>query len=471
MFKTVVELLHLGITIADPAQHLPVLQTHLIGLLQDPKVLSRQLRTFLAPLQQQMPALLQTAKSLSNLVSRNSAIASLPTAATACAILMLSAEGELASLLPKAGEFAEALATRVGATKPVVMGRYKMVHDLIEEYVRDVPWLNAPDRRGKAKTKLGKGKRAVAANGLKDVVQFQEELWKKKLDDLERPILALELDSTDGDDGESVTSSEYSSGMSHTSTQPSLFREDVASSQLKKSRKSTHARSAERASQFLLNPLGEGTSADGRATASGQCGEGLFEHFLAADDSTLSSTFKHPPSRLQAILIAKGEHAITDEELFEEGELEGVLRTPEEVEMMRRAMEWSKEDGEESGSGQGRKRRRASDDAAAKELPGKRSRIDKDALARILESEDAECHVLGLDLDEKFDQEDVDFEQPFTMSVDKFDEDDQCELPQVLSTPARHNCLPDASAEEEIVEEWRPLSPGGGGYDEDRYEF
>lgn len=207
-FSSVISLLQLGLASADPSMHFSALQCYLHSLVQDPtSSLSPKLLTTLRPLMAQLPTVMCTAKSLANLLSRSNTLSHLPTPPTACALMLLALEGELRSSIPNASALADALSKRLGVGKGVVMQRYKVIYDLIEEWIREVPWLQAHERKkgGTGRSKVAK--RVVVARGLKDVVQFQEEIWNKKLEDQARPHLVLDIDDEeDKEDDDSMSS-------------------------------------------------------------------------------------------------------------------------------------------------------------------------------------------------------------------------------------------------------------------------
>lgn len=465
MFTATISLLQLKLTSADPAQHLPTLQAHLLTLLREAKSVPHQLIAVLKPLEQQMSAIQRTANSLSHLLSRDATLGGLPSASTACAILMLALEGELAASLPQAGALAQALGSRVGASKAVVMQRYKAVYDLIEEYIRAVPWLDAHEKKGKGRSKVAK--RVVVARGLKDVVQFQDELWQKKLAGEAMPVLEIEVESNDGDeedDSVSMGSCASTSGMSVASSQRG--GQGIASgSQRKKLRKTVHDRAVEQTSQFLLHPLSRKSSPLPSVSSIHGDGTDLLQHFFTADDSSLSHAFAHAPSRLQLLASSRGSEAIDDDELFDEGELDGFLRTSDEVEVLRRTFGWDQpaEAQEPAGTAparlSGKKRKREDDpvvggDTTAGSAGRRTKRVDMDALARLL---DPDTHLGDVD---------VENDDPFGalgLGWDALDDQGQDEGEEVLVESG-------GDGEGEVLEEWRPLSPGGGGFDEDRYD-
>ncbi|GJE98119.1 hypothetical protein PsYK624_143410 [Phanerochaete sordida] len=455
VFTTVIQLLQLKITSADPAQHLHVLQAHLLALVGQAGSLPPQLIATLKPLEGKMTAIQRTATSLSSLVTRVPSLASLPTASTACAIFILSLEGELSASLSHAGALAQALGARIGASKAIVMQRYKAIYDLVEEYIRDVPWLDAHEKSGKGRSKVAK--RVVVARGLKDVVQFQEDIWRKKLEAQEKPIFDIEVDSSaDGDDEDSVDALEPSDGASVASrSTASGARDDLPGpSQRKKVRRTPHDRAVDQASKFLLDPLAKTSPKMKRGLRQPGGGE-LLEHFLTADDSTLAHAFAHPPSRLQLLAVSRGAEAVTDDELFDEGELEGFLRSEKEVDVLRQTFDWdlAEDDDESPATKRSKKRKRNEAEFQAGDAQSYESRhtkrINMDALAHLLDPETnlddlvegEDFTALGLGLGPE-DDDDVDDLQPY----------------------------PAAGGGDEEVGEWRPLSPGGRMFDEDRYD-
>ncbi|KIP04803.1 hypothetical protein PHLGIDRAFT_180745 [Phlebiopsis gigantea 11061_1 CR5-6] len=443
-FTTTIDLLQLRLGSADPAQHMPTLQIHLLSIIKEPSSVPPQLHSLLSPLEQSMPTIQRTATSLSHVVSRVPSLACLPSASTACAILMLSLEGEVAASLPHAGSLAQALGIRVGASKATVMQRYKTVYDLVEEYIQDVPWLESHERKGKGRSKVAK--RVIVARGLKDVVQFQEEIWRQKLESQERLVLDIEIESADGDDTSSVATSEHS--------------DDDSTPQPKKARKSAHDRAIERTSQFLLQPLAKRPTPPATTSTSQQDGQRLLEHFFTADESSLAHAFVQPPTRLQVLASSRGEGMIDDEDLFEDGEMEALMRTSDEVEVLRKsiAQDWDIPPDSSPGSGARPKKRKHQDSAhPPSSPPAKRTkRVNMDALARLL---DPETHLDEVEADEegKFDA----FSNSW--SLDLNDDDDH-------SNGGHTPFATTHAGDDEEIEEWRPLSPGGGGFDEDRYD-
>ena len=307
--------------------------------------------------------MLRTAESLAALVTRSGKVSHLATTPTACAVFLLALEGEIRCPLPNCGILAQALGTRFDVKQGVVMDRYRILYGIVEDWIKQVPWLQSstPPRTRTSSSRSKVTTRGAVAKGLNDVVQFQEEIWKKALCGMEKIPLDLDfIDECDGagddritsgaslDDGiESDFGSVASGSASVVTTASSVAKRKSpvssreASAELTsrpvKKRKSRHSRSVESASQFLLNPSNTPTKPS-KSTEDNH----LLSHLLSSDASPLSHTFVHPPTRLQLLHSARpgGSDAIADEELFEEGELEAMFRTVEEVNVFVRLVDW-----------------------------------------------------------------------------------------------------------------------------------
>jgi transcription factor IIIB subunit 2 len=420
-FSSVVTLLQLPLSSADPAQHFPTLQSHLHSLIhppQGPSTLPAPLIPLLTSIDLQ--TVIRTATSLSTLLTRlgtSLPINSLSTPPTACALFILCFESELRTSLANLGDFANLLAGRFGVSKGVVMGRYKVIEDLVEEWVREVPWLDQFETNaveGKKRGKHGRpklSKRVVVAKGLKDVVQFQEEIWRKKLEGLEKPTVELEVDDEEGDWESSTTSSTRSQTRSLDNSHP-----------MHKKQKTRHA--VDKASLFLLDPLSASNSSLTLSPPPPGSNAApplpLTTYLLTASPSSLSSSVL--PTRLQLLSVERGSNEICDDELFEEGELEALIRNKDEAEELKAVLSW---DTDEEVEEKGKKKHKDKSKAA-----GGTSRVNMEALRRALGGTPE-------DIDEVSKDREAD---PFAELVE--------------------------------VEDWRPVSPdhGFGGYDENRYE-
>ena len=364
-YNEVVKLFGFDLDISDPSVHLTTLHTHLIRVITESETfeLPKPLASAVRSLQPRLSRVLRTAESLAALVTRSGKVSHLATAPTACAIFLLALEGEIRSPLPNCGVLAQALGTRFDVKQGVVMDRYRILYGIVEDWMKEVPWLQPPTqprtRSSSSRSKVTT--RSAVAKGLNDVVQFQEEIWKKALCGVEK--ISFDLDFTDAFDGtedgratpatplDDDNGSDFGSVTSASASVPttagsvtkrrSLVSSREASAELTsrptKKRKTRHYLSVESASQFLLNPSGTPTKPS-KPTKDNQ----LLSHLLSSDNSPLAHTFLHPPTRLQLLHGTRpgGSDAIIDEELFEEGELEAMFRTEEEVDILVRLVDW-----------------------------------------------------------------------------------------------------------------------------------
>ncbi|KAI0086609.1 hypothetical protein BDY19DRAFT_894320 [Irpex rosettiformis] len=499
-FTTVCTLLQLRLCLFEPAQHLPTLESHLVSLLrtspnQKESMLPTTLITTLTPLILRLPAIRNIVTSLASLVARVDDLANLPSAPSACALFILGLEGELSASLPNAGALAQALGTRLSVSKAVVMQRYKVIYDLVEEYIKEVPWLEAHEHKpgaGRSKT----AKRVVVAKGLKDVVQFQDDIWRRRFLGKVNPVLVLETDPDEEDEtstegsvyslgGVSVTRSVSSAG----SGASDCHHHPKGLPRSGKRRKTKHDRNVEEISRYLLQPhaYGSTTSVTAPSHPISTSGQDLFQHFLTADDSALEHAFMHPPTRLQLLANSRGgEQGVDDEELFEEDELEGLLRTEEEVRVVGMTVDWGLDESAPMGGGgenDGRpKKRKKISAAGGDKKTGGAKRINMDVLARLLDPNviageyDLDIESGAVVGEDDFDPIDLgyDSDSDCHAAADQVDEGttnrDTLTPPRTLASA---NCpgVRSGGGEEEIIEEWRPMSPGGGFDDGDRYDF
>ena len=405
---------------SDPSVHLTTLYAHLTRIISDSKTfeLPKNLASVVRSLQPRLSCVLRTAESLAALVTRSGKVSHLATAPTACGIFLLALEGEIRTPLPNCSVLGQFLGARFDVKQGVVMDRYRVLYGIIEDWIKQVPWLQpstqlrtrAPPSRSKVTT------RGAVAKGLNDVVQFQEEIWKKSLYDMEKISLDLDLiDECDGtgdrmtpiashDDGEddndcsSVTSTSASTVTTASSVtkRKSVVSSREASVELIsrpiKKRRTRHDRSMECASQFLLDPI-----KSSKATDDNQ----LLSHLLSSDSSSLSHTFAHPPTRLQLLRAARpgGPDAIADEELFEDGELEAMFRTEEEVNLLVQLVGWDDAEENMNQALSEPRNRPASSTRNSSQLDSPQrgaGRIDMDAFERLMDpTSDLDSIIIG----------------------------------------------------------------------------
>lgn len=384
-FQSVVSLLDFSLASTDPAVHLPILHAFLQSIIHPetlspspPSHLPRSLVSVLTPLSLQ--AAVRTATSLSQIVSHHSPplpLTHLPTPPTACALLILGLEAETRTPLPHLGELTRTLAARFALAPGVVSSRYKVLYDLIEEWIRHVPWLDHFVYKGKgtgiaARSKVPK--RAIVAKGTKDVIQFHEEIWMSRMQSQQK--VKLNLDPDPGDFANQEEEVQGDNQCMNTSAVASSSKNTVIAPAPGKQRKAK--KSGKAAYQLLLDPLS--SSSLDAATSNGELP--LLTYMLTCSPDELSRGRGTPPTRLQLLSASRGgstaEH-IADEELFADGELEGLLRSEQEREALAPLFQlnW----GEELSAEQDDVRHRK---PVATETKRGAKRVNMDAFARLL---------------------------------------------------------------------------------------
>ncbi|KIJ16735.1 hypothetical protein PAXINDRAFT_162390 [Paxillus involutus ATCC 200175] len=423
-FQSVVSLLNFKLGSTDPAVHIPTLQAHLQSIVHPesvstspPSQLPADLVSILTHLS--LPTAARTAASLSEIISDHTPalpLSQLPTPPTACALFILGLEAETRTPLPHLGELARSLASRLGLAGGVVTSRYKVVYDLIEEWIRQVPWLDqfVP-------------KRAIVAKGIKDVIQFQEEIWAKRKQTQQKIELTLEPDPAEEDDAEDS----YGFDASKVSSSSKNIEEGDKKTQIKRG-------AIHEAYQLLLDPLSVSSPSRNKAlstSATSTYEVSMLTHMLTCPPDELSRRTAH--TRLQLLAASRGGSGpenIADEELFDDGELEGLLRSEREQEALQPLFElnWGKGTTSE-------------DDEPLVSCPkpvgtaAKRGskRVNMDVLARILGG----------------DADDGEKEEPELPDSDKRNHLHHLDL---LPMPSQQIPLMEGA---ESISDWRPLSP------------
>lgn len=470
-FSKIVRLLNLALTSADPSLYLSTLHTYLSSLF-DPSqcnLLPAPLLTLLKPLS--LTDATRTANALATLLSRlgdSIPLAHLPTPPTACALLILSLEAEARTAFNHLSDLAQCLASRFGIGKGVVLSRYKTIQDLVADWIKEVPWLDKYECKKNGRAKMAK--RLVVARGLKDVVHFQGEIWTKKLEALEKPTVDIDVDP-EADEDEDDNDTECRSGIATGST---TSKREATSSLVQerppRKRRKTAQRALDEASQFLLNPLSvpvPSSSAQPPHDSSSSIPTRVSHDVLPLtsyllEASTSSLTLRDPPTRLQLLAVARGgtgPEEVDDDELFEEGEWERIIRDDEEeIEQLRQLWAWDEASDEEAvkevaQSTKAKTRKKEQKGAAGDTRVGSK-RVNMDALAKILD--------------------------PTTPSEDDQEDDDDEDDFSVRSGPASDIPLDLEGTilqqqDEVVVDEWRPLSPTGGALytlgTDDRYDM
>ncbi|KAI0048556.1 hypothetical protein FA95DRAFT_1034860 [Auriscalpium vulgare] len=353
-------LLGLALPRAPPTAHLPSLAAHLSALLaSDPptSALPADTRAFLRPLlaPAALPDVLRTADGLYALLCQGDAekegteeghpllALPLPPLAPALLVLALEAHAQPPRAAPHVMELAAQLGARLGLGSRAVMERYRALGDVVAHAAQAVPWLSAAHgKSGKAKSGKAAARRVGVARAVRDVVQFRAEIWAARLRadgavhvDLEGELSDGEVASQDGQGQGQYAAGEDTQVLGKRMADDASGAETSRAGAAKAKKKKRAHTAVGRATSFLLNPLAASvsvsdappastsTSTSASAPPPRDAGISLAHTaHLLAPDAALSAH----PTRLQLLSTARGgEAAIADEELFAEGEMEGML--------------------------------------------------------------------------------------------------------------------------------------------------
>ncbi|KAJ7751992.1 hypothetical protein B0H16DRAFT_1723771 [Mycena metata] len=275
---------------SEPKSHVSVLQAHLSAALQDSAEsdLPASLIAVIRPLSAN--AIVATATSLSELLASATpptTLSRLPTSGTACAVLIWAIEAEARTALTQLSELAKFLGSKCNMTKTLVMSRYKLVQDALIERIDKIDYLDHYEPKGGKSGRANLPRRLVVARGLKSVIEHER---KCRREDFVAPRPKAET-APHAEDGDSDSG---------------------------RPRKRRRVHALEEATRFLLNPLVGPLPVSFRSSFA--CHRGF--------------SFSLP--RAEGV----GPDEILDDELFDDGELDKMMRTDEEVMELRRVLEW-----------------------------------------------------------------------------------------------------------------------------------
>jgi len=440
-FISVTSAINIVLDHVETASYIPILHQHMSSLQTFPTSLRQELSSI------SFPAVTKTATYLSDILARIGTLSTIkgPLPSIACAIFIISIESELRSTTKCLSPLAQVLGNRLNVGKGAVMTFYKAIQNTLASLAENVPWLDKYEsKNGRAKV----AKRNVVARATKDIVVFYNDSWKQT----ERPNLDIicENDTRLFDQDRS------------TGDRDCVYPRKKRKTQL------------EVGMQFLLDPVAgplpgfQPSSIDtAKPVMLPQSVSSLLIYCLSAPMPSKR------PTRLQLLAAARGgADEISDSELFEENEIESLLRNEEEIKMMAHLYDWNVDaettsDPETalgfvfqtSKTNQYTCRGRSTTQES-------RKRINLDALARFLSDKNVQddqpsTGLLGAAYDsDAIDSMDSGPESEFGDNVpDKF---------QLGSLASSARVFSD---EELVLEDWRPVSPGCGTIvGDDRYE-
>lgn len=428
----------LGLTLsrAESVSFIPILQQHFSSLMQDtsnslPANLIQELSSI------SLHAVSNTATSLSNLLARIGAqsVIQHPTSSIACAIYMLSLESELRTTIKQLGLLAQVLGARLNVGKGAVMACYKAIQDVLASLADNVPWLDKYEaKNGRAKV----ARRNIVARATKDIITFYDDSWKKT----RKPTFDIICD-----EGSQFDQQEISADDREECNVPP------------KKRKLVHK--GKQAIQFLLDPVTgpipkfESSPLETTAVCKPmppQANGALLSYFLSTNATS------RKPTRLQLLAAARGgADEISDDELFEDGELENLMRSEEEMKVIAHMYDWGRESDVPDEETRVSLRPRVSGEPKPAHqdvsLKGRRSRINLDALAKFLNDDDSKedepfTGLLDTDLDVSVDDSEASGDEPECDALPRPDNRLSSKTPGEFATDAA------------VIEDWRPPSPG-----------
>ncbi|KAL0580261.1 hypothetical protein V5O48_001766 [Marasmius crinis-equi] len=455
----------LGITLvpSEPQQHLSVLQSHLISMLESSQLQHQLPPTLISELKPlSVRAAEETARSLTDSLARGSATLPFAAAPTACAVLILALEAEARATFTNLSELATFFAARCHVGKGVVMRCYKSVQDELVKWSEELNWLDAYQRSNRGRAKVAK--RLLVARALKDLIAWKDDIRRQQLRASDCFTAGAELDEKDDE--------------SCLFAAPKDTADDKLTSEgpAKKRRKLNHA--VGDAAHFLADPLAgpiprnptniHSIPDDSHAVQAQKSYNGRLNipdaihripltQYLLASSAPVRSV-KSLPSRLQLLSVARGgsgPHEIRDEELLTDSEWESIQRSSFEMEEM---LERWRRDGtldsmekaqhqHEYGKKPHRSRKKEQGQGTKNPKPRpKTKRINFDALKQFMDDgENPEMtEFLGI---ESMGQEDYS-EDEESEGGDEDDED---------SAIDGSSCEPGGGGD--VIDDWHPMSP------------
>ncbi|KEP53743.1 putative transcription initiation factor IIB [Rhizoctonia solani 123E] len=313
-YRRVATLLGIKIEPMDPA----LLVSHIWNHVQECLTTSTspsfptELSNFLSDLTSLSQTIIDLAQQLSNLTLRVSLTQGRQASLVACALLMVSLAGVAGKPVPKPRVLASVLGERFGGAARSISDRVREIERLIEDWRHELPWADAdlPVNARKRTIKI--------ASWIKDVINFKDALWFKQIEAVAHahysPSVESEFES-DEDDTSSRTGSYCTTG----------------------SKRSNGTQSTSGSKRPCLD---RGYHDSGRPRAY------VVEHSRRRPSpqttilASLLNPFSFSPTSTLLALdfaqeISQNKNNIADEDLFEEGELEGFIRSENDVNALR----------------------------------------------------------------------------------------------------------------------------------------
>lgn len=286
-------------------------------------------------------------------------------APTACALFVVAAEAQAKGPIPNLKkDLLPFLGTIVGmAGTKTISGRLKFIRDEIDKWKTLVPWLenNASFGGGRGNIPRGKRKRVIAVRGIKDLIDMEMDKWDSKIVKLTGDMLS----DDEAEDGPCPPPLAVGSSTSSVNADDDEHR--ASSSRGKRKHPDDPPRVdkrrkmplKEQSYRFILDPTnsslysasplprvsedltGSTTTISASSSSSSQQNSCLrLSNFMLSAPS-YALTKRGLPSRLTLLASERhGAENVTDDELFQPGELEGFFRNDNERQEMRQVWGW-----------------------------------------------------------------------------------------------------------------------------------
>ncbi|KAG8847311.1 hypothetical protein FRB96_001645 [Tulasnella sp. 330] len=388
MLHRTLQALGMKLGVEDPLSHVPRLLKVISDTRSDPRspTLPSSLLSYLSNVSlnsvENLATNLQYVSDSVNLTHNRT------TAPVACALIVMAFEGETGHAAPCLPRLTEFLSQAVGINPKTSTERYLEFQTLISQWKLDLPWLAAPEkpqRKGKS------SQREEHASLIKDVVAFQEELWRRRQaterspEPSSRAASPLRLELEGGEDagsedeplelsispsptifsistvGSSTPVSSASSGRTSADSRPVKKRRlgdppnsaGVPDALRVPNRQSKYYNTCIRPAYAKRNTRQMDRDIKIEQAAATLLGGGHGERSLRARMADQATVRSHVLAagveglagdtrlltRLGALSALVGEANIEDKELFDDGELESMLRDEKEAEVLRQIWE------------------------------------------------------------------------------------------------------------------------------------
>ncbi|GAB1517837.1 hypothetical protein RhiTH_000890 [Rhizoctonia solani] len=225
---------------------------------------------------------------------------------------MVSLSGQAGKPIPKPGVLASVLGDRFGGAARSIADRIREIERLIEDWRHELPWADTdlPANSRKRTIKV--------ATWIKDVIHFKDDLWSKQIEAVAHAHYSpsIEDDFDEGEDDTSSCTGSYSTVGSKRSSNGTQSTSNSKRPHLDRGYYDSGRPRAYVVEQSKARPSAQAT-------------------ILASLLDPFSCSISTPSTLGSAWDELKRSDSVADEDLFEEGELERLIRSDEDVRALR----------------------------------------------------------------------------------------------------------------------------------------